>query len=108
VSESIVQKQVEAYNSRDVNQFLSYYSQTITIYNHPDELLVSGLDQMKQRYGSFFEQNPELHCEIVNRIVIGPYVIDYEKVTGTTEKSVLEAVAIYRVEAGLIQQVYFL
>jgi hypothetical protein len=55
-----------------------------------------------------FERTPDLHCELVNRIVLGNTVIDQERVTGFPGGNVIEAVAIYKVENGKIAKVYFI
>jgi hypothetical protein len=49
---------------------------------------------------------PDLHAEVVQRIVSGNTVVDHERVTGL-EAGVVEAVAVYRVEEGLITTVWF-
>jgi imidazolonepropionase-like amidohydrolase len=107
-AEDIVQQQVNAYNARDIEAFLATYSPEIEIYDHPDRLRYSGLEEMRSRYQSFFERTPNLHVEIVGRIVLGNYVIDREKVTGLPSGRVIHAVAIYKVQNGLIQRVWFI
>ncbi len=106
--EDIVQQQVNAYNARDIEAFLAKYSPSIKIFEHPDNLLWSGLEEIRKPYTSRFESSPSLHCEIVNRIVLGNFVIDREKVTGLPDDQVINAVVIYEVRGGLIQQVWFL
>lgn len=107
-AKSVVQKQVEAYNDRDVDAFLSFYSPTVKIYLHPDTLLFEGHEQMRPRYVNLFNDTPDLHCEIVNRIVMGHFVVDHEKVTGYTDGRTVLATAIYEVKDGLIQNVWFI
>ena len=55
-----------------------------------------------------FQNSPDLHCELVNRIVLGNTVIDQEKVTGIPGLELLEAIAIYKIKDGKIAQVYFI
>ena len=106
--QDIVQQQVNAYNAQDIEAFLATYSPGIKIYNHPDSLRISGLDEMRQRYGSLFQKTPSLHVKIVNRIVLGNYIIDREKVTGFTNSRVKHAVVTYYVHDGLIQKVWII
>jgi hypothetical protein len=61
---------------------------------------------MRKGYSGFFNNSPDLHCEIINRIVIGNKVIDQEKVT--SNGSSFGAIAIYEIENGLISKVTFL
>jgi hypothetical protein len=49
---------------------------------------------------------PELHARLLNRIVSGNIVVDQEEVTGVPG-GVMAAVAVYRVERGRIQAVWF-
>lgn len=104
----IVQRQVNAYNAHDIEAFMATYSPDIEIFYHPDSLFMSGHEAMRNVYGPLFENTPALHCEISSRIVLGRYVIDRERVTGTVDGEAIRAVAIYEVEAGLIRRVWFL
>jgi imidazolonepropionase-like amidohydrolase len=106
--EDIVQQQVNAYNARNIEAFLAKYSPSIKIFEHPDKLRWSGLEEMRKPYTERFENSPSLHCEIVNRIVLGNFVIDREKVTGLPDDQVINAVVIYDVQEGLIQRVWLL
>ena len=103
----LIQQQVNAYNARDIRAFLATYSPDIQIFNHPDGLLMTGLDEMETRYKRLFETAPKLHVEIVNRIVQGNFVIDHEKVTGLPNDQVINAVAVYEVQDDLIRRVWF-
>ena len=105
--QDIVQQQVNAYNARDLEAFIATYSPDIKIYAHPDTLRGSGHAEMRKTYGDLFKRVPKLHCEIVNRIVMGNFVIDQERVTGNPNGAVINAVAIYEVRDGLIQRVWF-
>ncbi len=101
----IVQKQLEAYNARDIDAFMATYSENVKLYNYPNQLFLEGQEKMRERYGTFFENTPDLYCEVKNRIVIGNKVIDEEYVTVNGSK--VSAVAIYEVENGKIVKVTF-
>ena len=103
--EEIVQQQLEAYNSRDIDAFIATYSDTIKIYDFPEKLSSEGKEAMRENYKSFFEQTEDLNCEIKNRIVIGNKVIDEEYVT--VNGNSFSAVAIYEIENGKIAKVTF-
>lgn len=102
----IVQKQLDAYNARDIDAFMDTYSEDIKLYNFPNLLTAQGKSTMEAQYKVFFENTPDLHCDIKNRIVIGNKVIDEEYVT--INGSHISAVAIYEVENGKIVKVTFL
>lgn len=102
----IVQKQVEAYNKRDMNAFLATYSKDVKVYTYPNKLNYEGRAQMRKRYASMFEKTKDLHCKITKRIVNGTKVIDEELVTANGRQ--FKAVAIYEVTNGKISSVTFL
>ena len=107
--EAIVQKQLEAYNSRDIEAFTSAYSGDVQIFEHPAKLLARGTEQLRQRYSERFK-DPKLHAVILKRIVMGNLVVDHERVTRTFAEGTgtADAVAIYEVEAGKINKVWLI
>jgi hypothetical protein len=106
--EQIAQRQLNAYNAGNLDAFVSYYHPEVEVYNFPDQLNYKGRENMRPGYGGFFQANPNLHCELVNRIVIGNKVIDREHITGLSSGGTFDAVAIYEIEGGLIRKVFFL
>ncbi|NNK76718.1 MAG: SnoaL-like domain-containing protein, partial [Maribacter sp.] len=104
--EPIVQKQLDAYNDRNMEAFLSTYSDDVKVFDFPDKPRFEGKDQMRERYQSFFTDTPDLHCQIKTRMVIANKVIDEEFITANGNN--FSAVAIYEVENGKIVKVTFL
>ena len=103
--EEVVQRQLNAYNARNIDLFIATYSEDIEIYDSKGKLLMKGHDQMRKGYADFFKNVTNLYCEIENRIVINNKVIDKEKVRAG--KETIHGVAIYEVEAGKIKKVTF-
>lgn len=102
----VVQRQVEAYNARDLDRFVATYSDTIKVFRMPSaEPAITGKAQLAEVYRKRFSA-PLLHAEILTRIVMDNKVIDHERVRGIREVPV-EAVAIYEVASDLIQTVWF-
>lgn len=106
--EDLAQRQLNGYNARDIEAFLEPYSQDVELYRFPDQLMGKGRAYMRSTYTKMFERTPNLHCELVNRIVQGNTVIDQEKVTGFPNGKPLEAIAVYKIEKGKIAKVYFI
>ena len=77
----------------------------VKVYNFPNQLSYEGIEKMRESYAPFFEQTPDLRCEIQKRIIIGNKVIDEELVTVNGNQ--FNAVAIYEVENGKIAKVTF-
>jgi hypothetical protein len=101
---AVVQRQLDAYNARDVDALLATYAPDARQYEHPATLLVTGHDDMRGRFAVRF-QEPDLHARLVQRVVMGNLVFDHEIVTRNFPegKGSLELVAIYEVADGLIR-----
>ncbi len=104
---AVVQKQVDAYNARDINAFADTYADSAKFYNFPDKYLGEGKEFIRKGYTNLFAHDSKLHCDITKRIVQGTTIIDQENIT-ISDKSHFEAVAIYQVENGKIVKVFFL
>lgn len=103
---ALVQRQLNAYNARDLEAFLEPYAEDVELYTFPNKLESKGKDAMRKAY-SFFARVPGLHCEILERIVQGNTIIDKESVSGFGDKPV-QATAIYQIEDNKIKKVYFI
>jgi hypothetical protein len=101
----IAQAQLEAYNNRDIEAFLKPYAKNVKVYTFPNNLNYEGIDEMRKRYASMFENTKDLHCKIISRIVKGNTVIDEELVTANG--NTFKAVAIYTIKNGKISEVRF-
>lgn len=105
--EDLAQMQLNAYNLGDIESFLDVYSDTVKVYGFPDNFRYQGKEKMRANYASFFKSTPDLHCELINRIVLGNTVVDQELVTGLGSDREIRAIAIYKISDGKIQEVYF-
>ncbi len=103
---ALAQRQLNAYNSRNIEAFLEPYADDVEIYSYPDKLQNKGKVEMRKIYADMFERTPDLHCELLGRIVQGNIVIDKERVR--FGKNFIEAVAIYHIENNKIKKVYFI
>ena len=101
-AEAIVQRQLEAYNARDLGRFLAEFADDVRVYRPPAaEPAISG----KQAFGEFYARErfnrPTLHAELLNRMVLGNKIIDHERITGVRDEPFEMAVA-YQVVDGRI------
>ncbi len=101
--ESVVQRQLDAYNARDVAALLAIYADDAEIFEHPAKLLARGAAALRARFTARF-QEPNLHAALQRRIVMGSFVVDHEVITRTFPEGpgTLEVVMIYEVAAGRI------
>jgi hypothetical protein len=103
----VVQGQVEAYNDRDLDRFLGFYSDAITVYRMPaTEPTLAGKSRFAEFYATQRFNRPELHAEILQRIVLGNKVIDHERITGVQDTP-MEIAAVYEVAGDRIERVWF-
>ena len=104
----LAQKQLDAYNARDIDAFLEVYSDSVKIYDHPNKLSMSGKATMRARYSGMFKSATDLHCTLVNRMVLGNVVIDQENVIFDKNRPPAKVMAMYKIANGKIQEVYFI
>lgn len=106
--EIVVQRQLDAYNAKDLDAWLATYAEDAAQYEHPDKLLARGRAQIRARAAPRFEE-PRLHAKLIRRSVMGNMVIDHEDVIRAFPEGLgrIELVCIYVVEDGLIQTASF-
>lgn len=104
--ETIIQRNLDAYNARDIDAFMKDYADDVKLYAYPNTLQTEGKEAMRKSYIDWFNRVPDLRAFIKKRIVIGNKVIDEEQVTANGQ--IFNAVAIYEVENGLITKVTFI
>jgi hypothetical protein len=97
--EQVVQMNLDCYNNRDIEGFMSYFSDSIAIHNFADhKMTANGKAEVRKLYTELFELSPNLHSTILKRIVFDNKVIDHESIVGRRgAKDVLELVLIYEV-----------
>jgi hypothetical protein len=107
----LVDRQIAAFRDRDVDCFLSFYAEDVKIRDFDGSVLMDGHEGMRGMYGPLFRDSPDLSVENPHRIVSGDFVIDEEHISGFNLAgfpSAMQAVVVYRLRDGLIQDVVFL
>ena len=105
--EAVVQRQLDAYNARDVDALLAIYADDAQTFAHPSKLLASGSGQLRERFTLRF-QDPNLHAALIKRVVMGNTVVNHEKVTYTFPEGAgtLELLMIYEVQNGKVAKAW--
>ena len=105
--EQVVQKQLEAYNERDIDGFMSTIAENVTFHNFSDgRLTIKGFTACREFYAGLFEASPKLHSTILTRTIFGNKVIDHERIVGRNgNDDVLELVLVYEVVNAKITKV---
>lgn len=105
--EQVVQKQLEAYNQRDITQFMSVIDSSITFYDFAEGTeTIKGAEACEQFYAALFKASPNLHSTVLTRTIFGNKIIDHESIIGRNgSKDTLELVLIYEVNNEKISKV---
>jgi hypothetical protein len=104
---ALVEQQLAAYNERNVEAFCACYAEDVSVYKVGEENpFLKGIAAFHDRYKTLFSNSPNLHGTIKHRIVLPPFVVDEENVTGRLGADV-HAVAIYQVGLKKIEKVWF-
>lgn len=106
---SVVQRQLDAYNAKDIDALMATYAESARQFEHPNTLLASGSAQIRERsLGRFHE--PNLHARLIHRIVVGNRVVDHEEVTRTFPEGPgrIELLCIYEIVEGKIANAWFI
>ena len=102
-----VQRQLDAYNAKDLTAFIACYHQDIAIYRMPATApTLVGRDALAEFYATQRFTIAALRAEVLNRMVVGNKVIDHERVFGMAEQP-YDVVVVYEVQDGLILNAWF-
>jgi len=105
--EDPVQRQLEAYNARDLERFVAEYTEDVEVFRPPAaEPVLAGKPAFAAHYAAHRFNLPALHARVVQRIVSGDIVVDHEEVNGIGPEPV-NAVAVYKVVGDRIRAVWF-
>jgi hypothetical protein len=106
--ESLVQKQVEAYNAHDLDAFVACYGPDIEFRTMDGGVgPEKGLAALRKGYTDLFKRYPALKVKILKRIVQGAFVIDQEQAEGMGPNPIT-VTAIYETAQGKIIRVWFI
>lgn len=105
---AFAQRQLDAYNDKDLERFVREYTDDVLVYRMPQaEPVLVGKPALADHYAKTRFNLPHLHAALVNRMVFGNKVIDHERVTGVADTP-REVAAVYEVSAGGISKVWFI
>lgn len=104
----VVQRQFDAYNAKDLDAWLATYAPQAEQFMLHGERLASGHVEMRERMADRFAE-PALRARLMHRTVMGPVVVDHERVTRNFPEGIgtMEMLCIYEVADGLIQKASF-
>lgn len=105
--EILLDQQVSFFNARNLENFASCFTDSVTVSNFPNDSLYSGRHNLKEGYANFFEKNESpIKAEVLKRFMISDIVIDQERITKDGKS--YEQAAIYEIDRGLISSMSFI
>ena len=104
----VVDRQLDAYNKRNYQIFTSCYQSDIVSFdlNTLETIEEMSGDNFFRHYSKKFQENPEIHCQVIERIISGNMVIDKERISNFQGGNHDELV-IYQVDKGVISKMWF-
>jgi hypothetical protein len=107
-AETVVARQLDAYNARDIDTFMVVWHEGAQYFAHPSDLLANGAAEIRARHVIRF-QDPILFGRLTGRLSVGGMVVDREVVTRSFPegRGQVDVIAIYEVEDGTIVQAWF-
>lgn len=105
---TVIQRQLDAYNAKDVETWLGTYASTAEQYTLHGERLAKGHEQLKSRILVRFSE-PDLHARLISRLALGNVVVDAEEITRNFPegKGTIEMLCVYEVADGVIVKASF-
>jgi hypothetical protein len=105
-SAAVVDRQHAAYNRHDVEAFLATYADSVSVQKLGDTVPVVGKLRLRESTEAWFAEAPGARTEVLERMVLGPFVVDRQRVTVGSGEPPLDAIGIYEVREGLIRRVW--
>ncbi len=78
----VVRAQGEAYNRHDLEGVLERFAPDAVLYDFPDRVTASGIDQIRSRFAARFAAAPDVRLTLQEEMVQGNFVIDRVAVAG--------------------------
>jgi hypothetical protein len=97
-----VEQQFDAYNDHDAKRMAKSFAPVFYRGTLGDTLMRLSRDTLAAKMATFFARAPQVHAELVDRIVHGAFIIDREHVTGLPGGESSEWIMIYEVRDGQI------
>ncbi|AYG57779.1 nuclear transport factor 2 family protein [Rhizobium jaguaris] len=103
-----VRMQLDAYNARDIDTFMQWWSDDCEYYQFPSTLLAKGVSEIRERHITRFRE-PDLFGELISRMAVGNMVVDQEVVTRNFPegRGEVDVICIYEIENGKIAKAWF-
>jgi imidazolonepropionase-like amidohydrolase len=108
--DELAKAEVNAYNARNIDAFVARYAPDAEIYDlsNLSVPIAKGSKQIREIWGGFFKQFPNLHCHVTSRTILGNKCIAIESISGVEPNPMIGVgTYIFNLKTGLIEKVYF-
>lgn len=78
--EETVQANLDAYNAKDIAAFTATYAADAKFCKIDGTVLLPDRNSIAAFHQKFFDGNDGAHCEILQHVVMGPFVIDQQQI----------------------------
>ena len=104
--EAVLAANIAAYNAHDLEAYIATFAPAATFGQLGGRILLDSRDAMRGFYRQFFEARPTVRCEIKQRTVMGPFVVDLQEISDDTQPP-MQAMVISEVTEGRISKVWY-
>jgi hypothetical protein len=104
--ESVVQASIDAYNAHDVNAYIALFTPAATFGQLGGRILLDSRDAMQGYHQQLFAARPTIRCTILERAVMGAFVIDHQQIAGADQPP-MQAMVLSEVREGRIVKVWY-
>jgi hypothetical protein len=106
--EAPVEAQLAAYNRQDIEAFVACFHPDVEFIRWPDRVLETGHAAFRRAYTELWQRSPRLQARILDRMVVGRFVIDLEQLTDHADGPMAPVAVIYETQEGLIRRCWAL
>jgi hypothetical protein len=104
---AVVDRQLQAYNDRDADAFASTYAEGARIFRAATGAVeFEGREAIRSHYRSNTFRRSGLQASVVGRMHVGDKLVVHERLSWDGRAEPLEAIVVYQVSGGLIQNAW--
>jgi hypothetical protein len=103
--EDVVGRQVDAYNTHDLEAFVACYAVDVVVMSGTGQVMLEGSDALRQQYGQWFRDMPDLHAAVLGRVAHGSWVVDDERAASPSLGLEMGGLIAYRIQGDVIDRV---
>ena len=103
----LIQAQFDAYNAQDLDAYCAFFADDVIVADYNGAVTVEGIAAYRAKYVQVFADFPRNKAELLNRMVVGDFVVDHERVVRAPGGQTFEVICIYTLAAGKVARVDF-